>query len=72
VAFIAFDVEGRRRQVNLTIAEGDYVEIPAQEKKLSGADPVCQVNDAVDAFYLASVLLEVPELAFKGDGVIND
>lgn len=68
VTCIAFDVTGDAGDVSLTMIERDAIEIPVQEKTLVSTDPECSVIDAVDAFYLASALLDALGLPSLIDG----
>jgi hypothetical protein len=66
-ACVALDIAGEAGEINLTLLESDSIEIPLEGSKLGNSDP--RVSDAVDAFYLVSVLLESLGLSSLEGGV---
>jgi hypothetical protein len=64
---VALDIAGEAGEINLTLLESDSIEIPLEGSKLGNSDP--WVSDAVDAFYLVSVLLESLGLSSLESGV---
>lgn len=66
---VALDIAGEAGEISLTLLESDDIEIPMDGTKLGNSDP--RVGDAVDAFYLVSMLLESLGPSFSGDGVVT-
>jgi hypothetical protein len=68
-ACVALDIAGEAGEISLTLLESDGIDIPMEGTKLGSRDP--RISDAVDAFYLVSVLLESLGLSSSGDAVVT-